>query len=244
MQLPSPVPPRSSRRYRPSSARSRRMLMVGAVLTAAAITGSIVLVASGRGAQCANSTFASGLWGASVKISMLGILLLPLFFLALFVYVGTKVAPRSRRENQPRASRNWSSVPLLAMGIFGALAIGSYANEFESYYCLTPAEIIIRPGILHNRIHLAWDDVEAVSAWCWTATPRGGPSYLGASLRLSFDNGEQLTVGLVSGGRVLMQDYVSIRQALHGKNYAYHAEATVSPGSCPTELYPVLQSWR
>jgi hypothetical protein len=63
-------------------------------------------------------------------------------------------------------------------------------------------------------------------------------------LTLSFRDGEEIPLGLVDGGRILMQDYDQLRKVLKGKSYDYYVNSTVNTSLCPTELYPLLWNWR
>jgi hypothetical protein len=136
-------------------------------------------------------------------------------------------------------------VVLMGSSIFGMLIAGViFANNAEYYDCVTPDEIIIQSGYFDYQRHFAWDDLESVRAWCWTAKPRGGRSYQGATLTLASRNGEQIPFGLVNGGEVLTREYQMLRAVLKNRSYGYYVNSTVTPSSCPPSLYPLLWYWR
>jgi hypothetical protein len=194
-----------------------------------------------QNAQCPPSTFKHrqlyhgvGSFVFGTFFGLTSLVFLPSCILAryhLLVYSGdTRSAPPGKYNTA-----------LIIISMFGILVSGAvFVNDAEFYYCLTPTNVIIRSGYVRAPKQLTWNDVNIVRAWCSTERPPKGAPYKAATLKLSFTDGEDLLIGLVSGAQVLMQDDENIKKALKNKDYRYYVNSTVNPEICPSGLYPLL----
>jgi hypothetical protein len=238
--------PSSFDRDRPKlSVRSRRWAVLGGVICSLIIFPSLFLAVYLPSFLCPPSTFHwGGLVGSGLGLPHAILLGLP-SLLVLFVSIGTNLNAWSYSNYPSRQSSGKYATGLIALSTFGVLAAAAMLiNSASFYFCATPSNVIIRSGYLDTPRSFAWGDVKGVHAWCWTANPRNGTPYQGATLKLSFSDGEEIPFGLVDGGRILMNDYKMIRQSLKNKNYSYDTDSSVAADSCPPALYPLLSNWQ
>ncbi|MDE2029683.1 MAG: hypothetical protein KGI97_03860, partial [Alphaproteobacteria bacterium] len=194
--------------------------------------GSIFLPYYLQKKQCPISTFHCGTMpsaGADLPFSVLGIGFSLLVFASLVV---------SRH-----LTRKAYNFPIL-ISLLGLLVSTSfYINSVDYYFCVTPANIIVREGYFSAAHSYTWNEITDVSAWCWISHTRGQPSYHGGTLKLTFNDGKSIPFGLSNGRRFLLNDYEMLRQSLQHETYRYHTNSTVNPSLCPAELYHLLHNW-
>ena len=112
-------------------------------------------------------------------------------------------------------------------------------NFIQSYYCVTPTKILIRPSALEPVQSSTWDDVRVVGAHCWHGK-YGALSTLVLVLR----DGEMIQMPLNNYENGLQKEYNTIRTALWRKAYHYRPDMTVSQTMCPRDVYSYLLEWR
>jgi hypothetical protein len=128
------------------------------------------------------------------------------------------------------------AVCLLACG--SALSAHLYIRSVSYYYCLTPDKIVVRTGYIAGPHAYTWDDVKEVHGQCWTNNLKGGP-FLGGSINLLLEGGSELSINLLDKhGTAGM-----VKSALRGKTYRYFVNSTVTPDTCPHEVYRLLWNW-
>jgi len=126
----------------------------------------------------------------------------------------------------------------VAVGTSAFLLNGAViANMTLSYFCITPSEIVLGPGIVGARERFGWDEVKLVHAYCWRSAPQGRFGH-GSS------NGG-LTLGLANGRTVPLnwatdRGFTLVRDALAGHNYQFETTNLVR---CPNWLYELFTHW-
>lgn len=112
------------------------------------------------------------------------------------------------------------------------------ANMALSYFCMTPSEIVVGPGIAGSREQLGWNDVKLVHAYCWQSAPTGrfGRGTSSGGLLLGLANGRTVTLN-----RATSFDFALVRNALAGRDYRYETSNLVR---CPSYLYELFTHWR
>lgn len=190
---------------------------------------AIALIPGLQRAQCPATTFHSGQLpsgGAGLPFALL------IGMFSLMCLVTIFIMRRQIRK---------AFAPLAALSLVGLLAsTASYINDIDYYFCVTPANIVIRSGYLETPVIETWKNVISLDAWCWTSTPRYGSPYKGATIKISFDDGEQIPFGLFDGPQFLSEDYQMLRRALDNTTYRYETDSSVTPDSCPSSVYPLL----
>jgi hypothetical protein len=66
---------------------------------------------------------------------------------------------------------------------------------------------------------------------------------LGGSINLELEGGIELPVNLRADNGTLSPNYRMVKNALTGKTYQYYVNATVTPMTCPPNLYALLWNW-
>ena len=210
-----------------------------------ALTGAISLPSYFQSALCPPSSFKHWRLVPGSESLIFGILIGPLSLVTLFACILARCRLLSFSGDIQPAPPGKYNMALILMSVCGVFIGGAlFVNNADFYYCLTPTDIVIRAGYFDTPKELTWSDVNTVWAWCSTERPPKGAPYKGATLKLSFTDGENLLIGLVSGAQVLMQDDENIKNALKNKNYQYYVNSTVNPETCPSGLYPLLWNWR
>jgi hypothetical protein len=145
------------------------------------------------------------------------------------------------------AHNKFSSSIWLRRNLAASVAVGAsafilnaavIANMTLSYYCVTPSEIVVGPGIFGSRERVRWDDVKLVHAYCWQSAPRRrfdwGARSGGLLLRLA--NGRTVTLNWEMG-----LDFSIVRSVLAGRNYQFETSNLVR---CPSHLYELFTHWQ
>lgn len=241
----TPSPDLSNCKRRQLDARSLSWIVLFALLTIVALMGVVSFPSDFQNAQCPPSTFkhrqlyqGAGPLLGGIFVGMTSIAI----FFASFLERHHLLSYSGDTQHAPVGKYNTTHILVTTLGILISGAV--FVNGANFYYCMTATHIVIRRGYFRSTKQLTWDDVNTVRAWCSTETPRKAAPYKGATLKLSFTDGEELLVGLTSGAQVLMQEDEDIQKALKNINYHYYMNSTVNPDSCPTGLYPLLWNWR
>jgi hypothetical protein len=238
--------PASNARKRPGlDDRSRLMCGLAGILTSLILAGVVSFPFIIQKSWCSSSTFNQGSLPSTADFLICGVpivtisaVFLPVSLLRRYGLVKLAGAP------SPVPAGRYNAV-IIASSCLGLLIGGMIFFEGAAHhFCMSPTSIVIQSGYPGRTDTLTWGDLSSVKAWCWTARPRGGRPYQGSTLTLSFRDGEEIPLGLVDGGRILMQDYDQLRKVLKGKSYDYYVNSTVNTSLCPTELYPLLWNWR
>ena len=151
---------------------------------------------------------------------------------------GTRFPP----NQPPRPHSAIFVLPHAQVAIIVAMLCGVSAliwvNYLESYYCVTPDQILVKTGLLNSTKSKGWQDVRVVRAECG----HGRNGLIWTDLRLTFFDGTEITVPLRTNR--LSRDYKTVRAALAGGHYDYHMSETAVPNLCPPTVYPLLTNWR
>lgn len=218
------------------SEKARLAAFVGLVAFLACTMAYMTLPFFLRQRLCPPSTvwcIASG----SVSTILFGMLLIFAAAFVLLVRYGTRFP-----ENQPPRSRRPPSALFVLrhgqvaaiVGVLCGISGLIWVNYLESYYCITPDQILIKGGVFRSTRLSGWDGVTVVRADCG----RGRGNFLWSNLRLTLSDGTAMTVPLRVD--LLDRDYAIVRSALAGKHYEYRISTTVVPDLCPPDVYPLL----
>jgi hypothetical protein len=245
MVLRDSVPATPSQKPPQLAVRTQRVAKLCGLLAAVLLTSGLPLAFYFHGAQCPASTFDFGVLPPARSVPFAIVLAtFSVIMLLSSAAIISKMPTYSGYFISPWRAKYYIKLTFLSIcGILVAEAMLINIIDY-TYFCATPTNIVIRSGYFDTPRAFTWEDVKVVHAWCWTARPRNAKSYQGGTLGLSLSDGEEIPLGLVDGGRILLKDYEMIRRSLENKNYRYYTDSSVRPDSCPPELFPLLRDWR
>ena len=115
----------------------------------------------------------------------------------------------------------------------------TWINYGESYYCVGPSGILVRPSVIAAPRAWGWDDVKIVSAHC--AVTKFG---FEGGLSLTLENGTTIPLRLKTGTTGAKPgDYAPIEAALAGRAYRFALTPSVTQNTCPPQLYRAFTDW-